>query len=226
MESGRISSLSVKSKILREEVIKILSDYKKDQFENHKALLKLSTLPNNKGNRLVTTNFDRLFFEANPNLKFDSAPKLAPPRKETWKNLTFLHGVIDKNNDPEGKNLILTRRDFGMAYLYDAWASRFIIQLFQEFIVLFIGYSVNDPVMNYLMSVISYENQRRKKEIKPSIYAFAGYKESKKKEEEKNQWKELGVEPILYRVYKIKGKEKHSLLYETIKKWGTLYEIQ
>ena len=237
LESGQIPHLSVKSKILRKEIIKILSAYKKDQFENHKALLELSALPNDEGNRLVTTNFDRLFFKAGLESKFsDSAPKLAPPRKEIWKNLTFLHGVIDKKNDPEGKNLIITRRDFGQAYLYDTWASRFIIRLFQDFTVLFIGYSANDPVMSYLVSVISYENQRRrenensenceeiskkKERPKPSIYAFVGYEEGNKKKEE-DKWKQLGVEPVPYKIYKIKEKENHSLLYETIKEWVKL----
>ncbi len=207
----------------------------------HKALLDLSALPDNKGYRLVTTNFDKLFFKADldPALS-DSAPKLAPPRKETWKNLTFLHGVIDEKHDPEGSNLILTRKDFGLAYLHDNWAARFVIQLFQDFTVLFIGYGVNDPVMNYLVSAISYENQRRKQndnktnsvpessnknnnenKIKPSIYAFAGYgkdgEKEVKKEQAESEWKSIGVEPI---PYKIKNNNDHSILYDTIKKWA------
>ena len=226
---------SVSREKLRTKVIKILSQHK-NKPDIHKALLDLSVLPDKKGYRLVTTNFDRLFFEAGlePELS-NSAPKLAPPRKETWKNLTFLHGVIDEDNDPSGENLILTRRDFGLAYFVDSWAARFVIQLFQDFTVLFIGYGVNDPVMNYLVSAISYENQRRKnihhseavdnqqtkmnkKKVKPSIYAFAGYNK-KDKDETKNKWQSIGVEPI---IYKIKDKKNHSLLYDTIKEWAEL----
>ena len=167
-------------------------------------------------------------------LNFDSVPKLAPPRKEIWKNLTFLHGVIDEDKDPEGKNLILTKTDFGLAYLHDNWASRFIIQLFQDFTVLFIGYSINDPIMNYLVSAISYENKRRRENegtgnhktiskkrqnTKPSIYAFVAYKGgANKKKEEEDKWKSIGVEPISYKV----KKEDHSLLYDTIKSWAEL----
>ncbi len=216
---------SVPPGILRKEIINILSDHN-GKTSNHKALLDLSVLPDNKGHRLVTTNFDGLFLKAKPDLIFDSAPKLAPPRKEKWKNLTFLHGLIDEENDPEGKNLILTRTDFGLAYLHDNWAGRFIIQLFQDFKVLFIGYSINDPVMNYLISAISYENKRRQKDnpsknveknqIRPSIYAFVGYKEDQKQEKE-NQWRSNGVEPI---PYKITDKDNHSLLYETLKEWA------
>ena len=228
---------SVERKDLRKEVIRILSQTQ-GKPDIHKSLLELSALPDGGGHRLVTTNFDRLFFKAglDPGA-VDAAPKLAPPRKETWKkgtwkNLTFLHGVIDKKNDPEGNNLVLTRKDFGRAYLLDNWAARFVIQLFQDWTVLFIGYSASDPVMNYLLSAISYENQRRKEErrkenlkapgikdekIKPSIYAFAGHEEGKEGET-KNKWRSIGIEPILYR----KQDEDHSLLYETIKRWAVL----
>ena len=238
---------SVSRKILRKQVIEILNPHnlgtQKGSLDIHKALLDLSALPEGRrGHRLVTTNFDRLFFKAGlKSAQFDSAPKLAPPREETWQNLTFLHGVIDEEHDPEGKNLILTRRDFGLAYLHDNWASRFIIQLFQDWTVLFIGYSVNDPVMKYLVSAISYENQRRRENRKkkdngssihqttdksePSIYAFAGYMEDQKtqvesKEQVENKWKALDVEPILYK--KVTGSKEHSLLYNTIKKWADL----
>ena len=139
---------SVSRATLRKTVIEILDLHNlsahKGEPDIHKALLDLSALPEGRGHRLVTTNFDRLFFKAGlKSAQSDSAPKLAPPRKETWRHLTFLHGVIDEKHDPEDNNLILTRRDFGLAYLHDNWASRFIIQLFQDWTVLFIGYSVN-----------------------------------------------------------------------------------
>lgn len=228
-------SFSVSRQTLRKEIIEILNK-PTGEPDIHKSLLELSALSKGRGHRLVTTNFDRLFFKAGLKSQFDSAPKLAPPRKETWKNLTFLHGVIDRDRYPEGDNLILTRRDFGLAYLYDNWSSRFIIQLFQDFTVLFIGYSVADPVMNYLVSAISYENQRRRQnnsktvhskdfngnqenedETKPTIYAFAGYKKGER-EEKQNRWKSLGVEPILYKITK---DDDHSLLYDTIREWAS-----
>ena len=200
----------------------------------HKDLLDLSALSNNKGHRLVTTNMDRLFHKAglNQNLS-DIGPKLVPARKRQWKNLTFLHGLIDTEKDPEGDNLVLTRTDFGLAYLYDNWASRFVIQLFQEFTILFIGYSLDDPVMHYLVSAISAENHRKndenrknnqnsiKKHKLNSIYAFAGYKgdQENDKQNKKDKWESMGITPILY---KVKRNKNHSLLYDTIKEWATL----
>lgn len=211
----------VSQKKLRTKIIDILDDYK-DEPEIHKSLLELSALPDKKGHRLVTTNFDRLFFEAGLKSELsDSAPRLIPPRKETWNNLTFLHGVIDKRKDPEGINLVLTTKDFGLAYLYDSWASRFIIQLFQNFTVLFIGYSLDDPVMKYIMSAINYENKKKNNQNKNecSTYAFVGRKEEENLEEKKRKWEELmGITPIFY---KVKDKD-HSLLYETIKIWAEL----
>ena len=203
--------------IVRKEVIKILNNFDGNSPEIHKFLLELSACPNNDGYRLVTTNFDKLFSEAELDESFvDSAPKLAPPRKETWKNLTFLHGRIDEKNDSEGNNLILTRTDFGLAYLHDSWASRFIIQLFQDFTILFIGYSLTDPVMHYLISAISSENNRRKgNKITPSMYALTGYKTNSKKE--KDRWEALGIKPILYKIKE--NEKKHSKLYEKLKIW-------
>ncbi len=204
---------------LRKKVIDILNDYQGEP-EIHKALLDLSALPGGGGHRLVTTNFDRLFFKAglNPQLS-DQAPRLAPPGKETWSHLTFLHGVIDEQRDPAGKNLVLTKKDFGKAYLNDGWASDFIIQLFQDFTVLFIGYGMNDPIINYLVSAMK-DKQKGKdqSERKPSIYAFSRYGENQL-EEVKNKWKFIGIEPI---PYKLKENDDHSLLYSTIKEWSSL----
>ena len=226
---------SVGRKTLIEKIIETLSDYKISSFDIHKALLDLSALSNNKGHRLVTTNVDRLFHEAGLNPKLvDIGPKLVPARKRQWKNLTFLHGLIDKENDPKGNNLVLTRTDFGLAYLYDNWASRFVIQLFQEFTVLFIGYSLDDPVMQYLVSAISAENRRKNNENRKndqnnvekhklnSIHAFAGYREEDQendKQNKKEKWQSIGITPILY---KIKNNEDHSLLYDSIKGWANL----
>ena len=230
-------NFSTKPEVLRKHVIEIL-DGSKGKAQIHKDLLDLSALPEGKGYRLVTTNFDRLFFEAglDPN-RVDQAPKLAPPREGKWNHLTFLHGVIDKENDPEGENLVLTRPDFGLAYLYDAWATRFIIQLFQDFTVLFVGYSVNDPMMTHLVSAIILENQRKERPIKkiPSLREKRGAtfprppytplpdtgKDSKKKR--KTNGKLRGIEPLTYKInMKADNKEDHSLLYESIKQWADL----
>ena len=71
------SRFSVSRERLRTEVINILSN-PKGSPDIHKALLELSALPDNDGYRLVTTNFDRLFFKArlDPHLS-DIATKIS-----------------------------------------------------------------------------------------------------------------------------------------------------
>jgi hypothetical protein len=44
----------------------------------------------------------------------------------------------------------VTDKDFGRAYLLEAWAARFLERMFSAFTVLFIGYSHGDVVMQYL----------------------------------------------------------------------------
>ena len=233
---------SVPKKVLRKKIIQILNDFSAETPEIHKALLNLSRMSDGKGYRLVTTNFDRLFFEAGlEKNRFDAAPKLAPPRKGRWINLTFLHGLIEEESDFSGDDLVLTTTDFGLAYLYDNWAARFIIQLFRDFTILFVGYSVNDPIMQYLVSAINAERKSSSKKI--FMYAFAGYiegennkkkcKEEKchkcmcnkckcrkkkySKEELEQEWKGAGVTPIFYQM---SDEKDHSLLHNTIKKYS------
>lgn len=45
---------------------------------------------------------------------------------------------------------MITDHDFGRAYLTDAWATRFLRDVFQHFVVVFVGFSHDDPIMNYL----------------------------------------------------------------------------
>jgi SIR2-like domain len=68
-----------------------------------------------------------------------------------------LHGRIGEH-DPDHRDLVLTTRDFGNAYLRHGWAARFVVEMFREFTVLFIGYSLSDPVMRYLMDVFATES--------------------------------------------------------------------
>ena len=98
--------------------------------------------------RVVTTNFDRHFTTAArdryPQVDIYTAPAL--PLGREWNGLVYLHGAVERPNS----RLVLTDRDFGLGYLADGWATRFLMEMFREFAVLFIGYSHSDPVMRYL----------------------------------------------------------------------------
>ena len=46
--------------------------------------------------------------------------------------------------------------DFGKAYLLEAWAARFVAALFRDYVVCFVGYSIDDPVLRYMTAAQSY----------------------------------------------------------------------
>ncbi len=57
-----------------------------------------------------------------------------------------LHGAVDKEAD----RLIVTDADFGRAYITEGWATHFLQGLFSKYVVLFVGYSHQDMLLNYL----------------------------------------------------------------------------
>ncbi len=98
--------------------------------------------------RLVTTNFDRHFTTA-LRAKYATAEVFtgpALPLGRDFSGLVYLHGAVER---PQS-HLVVTDRDFGLAYLVDGWATRFLVEMFGRFSVLFVGYSHTDPVMRYL----------------------------------------------------------------------------
>lgn len=144
---GRISGGGKQDdNLVKKEIIQELSLDDDADLQNHREILELSKTRENKY-RLVTTNVDHGFLGAlnNDLNQIDTAPKLPIPKSHKWASVVHLHGIIDKDNDPNGERLIFTSGDFGSAYLTERWASKFITELFSNFTVVFIGYSVNDP---------------------------------------------------------------------------------
>ena len=202
--------------VMREKVIEILSKDvpKGGSLDVHKALLDLSRIDFGKY-RLITTNFDNRFDEAakilgvNPDIKV--APSLPVPSQSEWKSIAYLHGKITADDDT-GKNLILTSADFGRAYLRDRWASRFVTELLRNFHILFVGYSVGDPVLDYLLKAAEVET--RKDNEHGRAWAFAPYTDGKKDDAVAN-WKFKSATPIWY-----SDKNNHELLNKTLIAWA------
>ena len=46
--------------------------------------------------------------------------------------------------------MVITDEDFGRAYMTEGWAARFLVELFSNFTILFVGYSYDDTIMSYL----------------------------------------------------------------------------
>lgn len=184
----------------------------------HDALLTLGKCRN--GNtRLITTNFDRLFEEvivakSLPIQQFQ-APLLPVP-KNRWDGLVYLHGLLSAApTASELDRLVVSSGDFGLAYLTERWAARFVSELFRNYTVCFVGYSINDPVLRYMMDALAAD--RLLGESPPEMFAFGSF--SKGKEEERaNEWRAKNVTPILYREH-----NRHAYLHKTLRAWAETY---
>ena len=188
--------------------------------DTHLSLLQLA-LTREDSLRLVTTNFDRTFEEIAKSGKFQftsfSAPLLPVAKSSQWNGLVYLHGLLpnDKKDNRALDKLVVTSGDFGLAYLFERWASRFVSDMFRNFVVCFVGYSIDDPVLRYMMDAIAAERQRG--ESPPNTYALASF-ESGEEQSKKVDWKSKGVVPILYN-----STNKYVLLHDTLKIWANDY---
>lgn len=181
----------------------------------HEALLMLGKSRDGR-TRIITTNFDRLFEEviATKALSVErfQAPLLPVP-KNRWDGLVYLHGLLTAAPTPSELNrLVVSSGDFGLAYLTERWAARFVSELFRNYTVCFVGYSINDPVLRYMMDALAAD--RLLGESPPEMFAFGSY--SKGKEEERaNEWRAKNVTPILYREHNC-----HAYLHKTLREWA------
>ena len=115
-----------------------------DELETHRAVLELGRT-HEGAFRLVTTNYDRAFelVSWREKSKFNrfSAPLLPVPKVSQWDGLVYLHGLPPANhaNRSALDQLVVTSGDFGLAYLTERWAAKFVGELFRNFIVCFVG---------------------------------------------------------------------------------------
>ncbi|MBU2673134.1 SIR2 family protein [Hafnia paralvei] len=194
----------------------------KGAIDTQAALLQLSR--DREGSlRLVTTNFDRLFHAAAKRSKQPfqsySAPVLPVPKKSRWDSLVFLHGLLpEKDDDSDLNRLVVTSGDFGLAYLTERWAARFVSELFRNYVVCFVGYSIDDPVLRYMMDALAAD--RMQGELTPEAWAF-GECEPGQEKQKAIEWKAKGVTPILYHVPA--QTKDHSALHQTLHAWAETY---
>lgn len=150
--------------------------------------------------RIVTTNYDLLFEEAANDVlgntpEVYSAPAL--PLGDRFYGIVHIHGSVKYSEE-----IVLTDSDFGRAYLTEGWARRFLVNLFHNFTVLFIGYSHNDTIVSYLARALPESEVGHR---------FALTEEN----DDPQRWKVLGIDPI---VYKKPNQNDYSALYECIRR--------
>lgn len=185
----------------------------------HEALLTLGQCRDGRL-RLVTTNCDRLFEEVitRKSLRTEiyRAPLLPVPKKNSWNGLVYLHGLLTATPSINDLNrLVLSSGDFGLAYLVERWAARFVSELFRNYTVCFVGYSINDPVLRYMMDALAAD--RLQGESPPEMFAFGGYSEGKETKRA-DEWRAKKVTTILYH-----ESDNHNKLLMTLRVWAETY---
>jgi hypothetical protein len=196
--------------------------HRKGATNTHEALLELARCRDGSI-RLVTTNFDRVFERVGkrPGKAFQAyaAPMLPIPKNSRWNGLVYLHGLLPNNADNSALHrLVLTSGDFGLAYLTERWAARFVTELFRNYLVCFVGYSINDPVLRYMMDALAAD--RMLGEFTPQAYAL-GDCEPGQESANTIEWEAKGVTPILYEAPG--SSHDHSALHKTLKVWAETY---
>lgn len=153
--------------------------------------------------RIVTTNFDQHLTSVLAAEHQDVVPVyLAPalPVGSDFSGLVYLHGSAVR----DAERCVLTDEDFGRAYLTEGWARRFLVTMFARFTVLFVGYSHNDPVMNYLARGLPPDSRHRR-------FAFVP-------KGEEAHWHFLDIEPVPYPLRE--AEHRHGALVDGIEKWA------
>jgi len=188
-------------------------------FSTHHALLRLAVSRQGRL-RLVTTNFDRAF-ELSPfsgTRTFDYAPYLPMPA-QSWNSIVHVHGGMGNQRDETDEFLVLTSADFGRAYITEGWASRFLSELFRRTqAVLFVGYSVADPAIRYIVDAFAADRANREYQV-AKAFILDGVQAGESLQHERT-WKSRGIEPIVY-----DPRDNHRLLHETLRNCAKRYAM-
>ena len=184
---------------IHQRASQLLQEGNQQPTELHRNILRLYRNPDEV--RIVTTNFDMLFEQAaiylyNPQPKSFQAPAL--PLGHRFRGIVHIHGAVDNPQE-----MILTSEDFGRAYLTEAdgWARRFLVDLFSNSVTLFIGYSHNDTIMNYLAQSLARHDSYQQ-------YALIG-----DEIDTPSRWQIMGIQPIIFQQ---KCKDDYSQLDKAI----------
>lgn len=205
--------------IVRQQIAQILTPVSLTDPQTtatHRALITLSRDKDGR-HRLITTNFDRIFEEviAGSNIAHSAAPRLPVPKRR-WSGLIYLHGLLPNTVAPgDLDTLVLSSGDFGLAYLIERWAARFVSELVRNYVVCFVGYSINDPVLRYMMDALAAD--RLLGESPSEVFAFGSFSKGREKEQQL-EWEAKNVKPILYRTH-----ARHFYLHRTLRAWANHY---
>ncbi len=190
---------------VRDAVARALTPKPDADLRAHRTLIDLSRGADGRP-RLITTNFDRLFEACDPALKSWGPSNLpVPDRPADFEGIIHVHGRVDDDYSGISEAVVLSSADFGKAYLSDGWATHYIRSLMNRFKIVFVGYSADDPPVQYLLEAL-----REEQSPVANVYAFQFGGEADAQE----QWLQKGVVPIAY------GSD-YSNLWDTLEAWAS-----
>lgn len=180
---------------------------KSDDLSAHRALIDLARGTDDVV-RLVTTNFDRLFEACDPAIASHGPPELPNPTSATkFAGIIHLHGRIDEQaTAPVDDEFVLSSSDFGRAYLSEGWATRFIRALMERYQIVFVGYTANDPPVQYLLEALNAKSAA----FQP-MYALQAGNDALASA----MWEHKGVRPISF-----DPAYQYRALWDTIDAWA------
>jgi hypothetical protein len=111
---------------------------------------------------------------------------------------------IDEDYTGMSEAVVLSSSDFGKAYLSDGWATHYIRRLMHRFKIVFVGYSADDPPVQYLLEAL-----REEQSPIENIYAFQFGDERHASE----QWLQKGVVPVAFG-------DDYAKLWDTLLAWA------
>ena len=118
-----------------------------------------------------------------------------------------LHGhVTDGYDAAHDDEFVLSSADFGRAYLSDGWATRFIRNLIDHYRLVFVGYTADDPPVQYLLEALNRDGERG-----AGLYAF----QSGDDENATALWEHKGVRAIAY-----DPADGHAQLWRSLEAWA------
>lgn len=172
----------------------------------HRLILDLAAVSGTDP-RLVTTNFDLLFEASSPGLPSVGPGHLPDPRRADFRGIVHLHGRVTADYlGPDEDGFVLSSADFGKAYLADGWATQFMQSLLRRYSVVFLGYSADDPPVQYLLEALKSTSDEGGR-----MYAF----QSGEGSTAAALWEQKGVTALAY-----DPANGHQSLWDTLEAWA------
>ena len=124
----------------------------------------------------------------------------------------YLHGrSTPAYTGAEGDGFVLSSSEFGRAYLSDGWATSFIREILRKYVVVFVGYTADDPPVQYLLEAL-----RRASGKLENAYAF----QSGDHNDAAARWQHKGVEAIPY-----SPDNAHAALWQSLRRGQSVHVI-